>query len=449
MLRARPCRDAGEQRHSGPGAPRHKQYRGRSELRRTQPYRRCDSRHRESCIRQHAQHALDAGRSLAIEKCQLLAVARQIRGERIREIVAIEAGGPQPPYPRQHQCGRQQQEPDDEARSDEPRARLCGGDDLQREQRDREAQDHAVQERGHGEVPALHEKRPQGEGWPHRHGHGELDGVGEVEAAREARRRLLQETAVDHLREPARHAGRDRGEGRRWLGDVPRQHRIAIGRLERQPARQRVVADHPQGVDIAPRVDAQPTRLLRAHVVGGSHDFPRPRRPAAAAHPGDAEIGHQRAARRRVQQDVIGLHVAVHHAPLVRVRQCARHIAHQLRARLGRQRSMLADALPQRLAFHVRHREKHYVGELIDREDGDDVGVGKLRCRPRLPEEALPRDRVARLYGGQQLDGDRAIEPQLAREKHHARPAPAEAAFEHVTTGQRAVEHADVGIEFS
>ena len=418
-------------------------------MRHAQPHRYRDSRHRESCIRQGPQHALDWGRSLAVQERQLLTMARQLRGERVREVVAIEPGGTQPPHPRQHQRGRQQQQPDDEAGGDQPRTRLHGGDDLQHEQRDREAEDHPVQERGHGEVPAFDQKRPQGEGRPYRHRDGEPDGVGEVEPAREARRRFLRETTVDHLRQPARHAGRDRREGRRGLGDVPRQHRIAIGRLERQPARQRVVADHPQRVDVAARIHAEPARLLRAHVVGRADHLPGPGRAGAATDPGDAEVRHQGAARGGVQQDVVGLHVAVHYAALVRMRQRPRDLAQHPCALLRRQRSMFADALPQRLAVHVRHREKHHVGALVDGEDGDDVGVGELRRRPGLTEEAPARDRVARLRRVQQLDGDRAIEPQLARQKHHARPAPAEAAFEHVTTGQSAVEHADVGIRFS
>jgi len=101
----------------------------------------------------------------------------------------------------------------------------------------------------------------------------------------------------------------------------------------------------------------------------------------------------------------------VHHAPLVRVRQCPRDLAQQPGNLLGRQRPVLADALAQRLAFHVRHREEHHVGELVDREDGDDVGVGEPRRRPRFPEEAPARDRVHRLGRRQQLDGDRPIEP--------------------------------------
>jgi len=449
MLHARPSRDGGEQRHPRPGAPDRQQYRVRGEVRRAQPHRHRESGHRDPRICQRPQHALYARRSLAVQKRQLLAVARQLRGECVREIVAIEPGGDEAPYARQHQRGRQHQQPDDEAGGDEPRPQLLGGDELHHEQRDREPQDHPVEQRGHGEMAALNEKCPDGERWPHRHGYGEPDGVGEVDTAREAGGRLLQQAAVDHLRQPPGYAGGDRGERRRRLGDVPRQHRIAIGRLERQPARQRVVADHPQRVDVAARIHAEPARLLRAHVVGRADHLPGPGRAGAATDPGDAEVRHQGAARGGVQQDVVGLHVAVHYAALVRVRQRPRDLAQHPCAFLRRQRSMFADALPQRLAVHVRHREKHHVGALVDGEDGDDVGVGELRRRPGLTEEAPARDRVARLRRVQQLDGDRAIEPQLARQKHHARPAPAEAAFEHVTTGQSAVEHADVGIRFS
>ena len=90
----------------------------------------------------------------------------------------------------------------------------------------------------------------------------------------------------------------------------------------------------------------------------------------------------------------------MHHTPLVRVRQRPCHLAQQARALLRRQRPVLPDALAQRLTFHIRHREKHQIGELVDGEDGDDVGVREPRRRPRFPEEALARDRVDRLGRG-------------------------------------------------
>ena len=75
--------------------------------------------------------------------------------------------------------------------------------------------------------------------------------------------------------------------------------------------------------------------------------------------------------------------------------------------------------------------------------------MGQLRRGPRLDEEALARDRVDRLSREQQLDSDPAIEAKLAREEHHAHAASAKTALERVTTGQRTVEQAEMGIRFS
>src|SRR5881398_3434834 len=132
-------------------------------------------------------------------------------------------------------------------------------------------------------------------------------------------------------------------------------------------------------------------------------------------------------------------------------RSCACASAHPT-SRSSRAASLGGSGPRARTAAQLSHPNivPTFAGdELSDVEDGHDVGVGQLRCGPRLDQEALARDRVDGLRREQQLDSDPALEAQLACEEHHTHAASAKAALEHVTTGQRTVEQAEMGIRFS
>ena len=105
----------------------------------------------------------------------------------------------------------------------------------------------------------------------------------------------------------------------------------------------------------------------------------------------DAEVGHQRAARARLEQDVVRLHVAVHDAAPVRVRERPRHLAQHARRVGGRKRTARAQSLAERLALDVAHDEEDEAARLADAMDRDDVRVREAGGRARLAHEPLAR----------------------------------------------------------
>ena len=117
-------------------------------------------------------------------------------------------------------------------------------------------------------------------------------------AVGESLRRVARETPVDRGAERRWQPGRGAHHARRRLGRLSHQQRGQVGRLEGQTAAHREIADHAERVEVAASIDGCARGLLGTHEVRGPRDLPRVGRgrgiPAAV---GDAEVGHQRAAR--------------------------------------------------------------------------------------------------------------------------------------------------------
>ena len=133
-------------------------------------------------------------------------------------------------------------------------------------------------------------------------------------------RQLLQR-GEDRGLDRRRHGGPLGPERGRLLGEHLGDDRLGAGPGEGRLPGQHLVAHRTQGVDVAPGVDlALAHRLLGRHVGRRAERHPGLRHPAAAGlvhREGDAEVGHQR--RPVLQQDVLRLDVAVHHAVAVGV----------------------------------------------------------------------------------------------------------------------------------
>jgi hypothetical protein len=80
----------------------------------------------------------------------------------------------------------------------------------------------------------------------------------------------------------------------------------------------------------------------------------------------------------------------------------------------------------ERLAFQVLHDEIGDAVVLAHVVQRADVWMIELRDRAGLAIEALAELRIQRERFGEDLDGDRALEPRVARAIHLAHPARAE-----------------------
>ena len=201
-------------------------------------------------------------------------------------------------------------------------------------------------------------------------------------------------------------------------------------------------ADDAERVDVAARVDRVARDLFGAEVVHGAEHLSRRRERRRLGEPRDAEVGDERASGRRVEQNVLGFHVAVNDAMVVGEPQRARDVtqlAQRLRAGRVAARSRMRCASDS--SVHEAHDEEHVAVQLVGAMDGHDVWVRQPPRGSRLAQKPLADDRrpTARC-GGKRLDRDAAIELQVAREIHDAHAAAADLALELILAGERGGE---------
>ena len=112
---------------------------------------------------------------------------------------------------------------------------------------------------------------------------------------------------------------------------------------ERNLAGEQLVEHDTERVDVRLLVDVQALCLLGSDVVGGSEYRPGLGHPALHVERArDAEVGHLRLAV-AVQEDVLGLDVAVDEAAAMREGEPARDLSRQLERSRDRQRLVLLD----------------------------------------------------------------------------------------------------------
>src|SRR5688572_24222512 len=159
----------------------------------------------------------------------------------------------------------------------------------------------------------------------------------------------------------------------------------------------------------------------------------------------DTEVGHQGATGTRLEQDVVRLHVAVHNAASVGIRERPCHFAHNAGGFSGRQGTTSAEALAQRFAFDVAHDEEDEASRLTDAMDRDNVRMREARGHAGLAQEAFARLRAPGEMGRKDLYGDIAIELYSPCQVDHTHATTAKLALKGIFTGEGGLQFEEFG----
>ncbi len=264
--------------------------------------------------------------------------------------------------------------------------------------------------------------------------HGE-DLAAQVVGALEAGVGALGQAAQDDRLDPRIEVDADRHLSRRAGRHVEVQpHVLAEGvGAEQRLAREDLVHDRAERIDIGARIDREPARLLRRHVRRRA-DHRADRREIRVGHVlvdqlGDAEIEdlHQiRAVLGAPDDDVVRFEIAVNDADRVRRRQAVADLRDHAERAAERDAARGPHEPPQAVPGEQLHDdEDRPVLQLDVVDDIDDVAVADEVDRARLLEEA--RDRVAtlRVVLAEELERDVASELGVlgAVDASHAAPA--------------------------
>jgi hypothetical protein len=155
-------------------------------------------------------------------------------------------------------------------------------------------------------------------------------------------------------------------------------------------------------------------RLLRAHVRRRAQGEPGCGEPRFVGRDGDPEVGQHRVAV-LLEQDVLGLDVAVDDPAPVGMLQPGRHPGDDAEGRLDRQLDLALEAVAQGLPLHVRHRVVHDAVGHARVEDREDVRVGEAGGEADLAQEAVRAEGGCELRA-HDLEGNEAVVPEVPGE---------------------------------
>ncbi len=249
--------------------------------------------------------------------------------------------------------------------------------------------------------------------------------------------RELGQRRQDRLLEGRRNRLAQQTRRSRLLGEHPRDDRLDGRARERRLPGEHLVEDAAQRVDVGPGVSlALPRGLLGTHVARRPKADTRGRQPvraASAGGQGDPEIGHQRLT--LVEEDVLGLDVAVDHAVTVGVVERGGHLDADPDGSLDGQLLLPHEPVTQRLALEIG-------GDVEDRavhrprvEEGHDVRMLQVGGGGDLVQEPVGADGSGEL-GPHDLDGDVAIVPEIVGQIDRGHAARAELPLDPVATCQ-------------
>ncbi len=244
------------------------------------------------------------------------------------------------------------------------------------------------------------------------------------------RRPVLAQAAPHQLLDRRRHLALRRHRGG-LLGENG-DHRLDRRGAGEGPAAGEHLVDHgAEGEEIRAVIHLLALDLLRRHVADRAHDRPRHRRAAGERAVlasrgllGEAEVQdlHPPVVR---QEEVGRLEVAVHDPLVVGGGETRGQLPRGVQALAQRQRAALQPLLQslalQQLGDHVGHA---VLG--ADVEHREDVGMVEGAGRARLVLEAAKLRLVGQAVPRQDLDGDLAAQPRIARPVHLSHAAGAE-----------------------
>ena len=194
---------------------------------------------------------------------------------------------------------------------------------------------------------------------------------------------------------------------------------------ERRFASQHLIRDDAERIEIAAGVEiAIPGGLLGRHVGRRADRDTRGSQTrcltAVARGPGNAEVGDQCPAVDAVQQDIVGLDVAVNDPARMRERQRIGHLEQPAAYVIDRQWTALLQLRGEIVAVDARHHEEHEIPDFVDRINRDDVRMTQLGGRLRLAQKPRPDVTPERQLRRQQLDRHEPLEALVLGPVHNA-----------------------------
>ena len=151
----------------------------------------------------------------------------------------------------------------------------------------------------------------------------------------------------------------------------------------------------------------------------------------------DTEVRHHHPATGALEQDVVGLHVAVDHALLVGGGERIGRFARDATRLVHGQPAASLDPERERLAVHQPHDEIDQVARFADDMDGNDVRMRQPRRRLRFAQEPGTDVGPECQVGRQHLDRDRALQLDVASLVDYSHAATADLALDSVRPGER------------
>ena len=251
----------------------------------------------------------------------------------------------------------------------------------------------------------------------------------------------LFEGGEDRVLDRWTHVGALRARGRGGFRQHLRHDGLGVGAGEGRLTRQHLVGHRAQGVHVAPGTDVALAHRLFGRHVGGRAEGHAGLGHAAAAGllhgERDAEVGHEGLA--ILQQDVLGLDVAMDDAALVGELEGGRDFLRQADRVVDRQLLLPGEAGAEGLALDERHDVIQETIGFARIDQAEDVGVLEAGGGLDLGEEAVAADDGAQ-FGMEDLDGDLTGVLEVLGEVDGGHAALAELALEAVAVGERRSE---------